>query len=115
MSGLSSYCAGLAAEDRVAEMYARNGFEIVARRWRKSSGEIDLIARHGEKFYFVEVKKGRDFASALSRISQRQLARIISAAQEFFSLSGLSLDTECRFDAALSDAQGHIKIIPQIV
>jgi putative endonuclease len=114
MSGLSSYCAGLAAEDRVAEMYVRNGFEIVARRWRKSSGEIDVIARHGQKFYFVEVKKGRDFATAISRISQRQLDRIKTAALEFFKESGLSIDTECRFDAALSDAQGHIRVVPQI-
>jgi putative endonuclease len=114
MSGLTSYCAGLAAEDQVADMYARNGFEIVARRWRKSAGEIDLIARHEQKFYFVEVKKGRDFATAVARISEQQLERIQTAALEFLCQSGLSMDTECRFDAALADAQGRIKVIPQI-
>lgn len=114
MSGLSSYCSGKAAEDRVAEMYERNGFEIVARRWRRSAGEIDLIARHDRKFYFVEVKQSRDWASAIARISERQIARIQAAALEFLAQSGLGLDTDCRFDAALSDRQGRIKVIPQI-
>ena len=112
--GRRAYLSGQAAEDRVAELYQRNGFDIVARRWRRSGGEIDLIARHGQKFYFVEVKKGRDFATAVARISARQLARIQAAAVEFLALSGLSIDTDCRFDAALSDAQGRIKVIPQI-
>lgn len=114
MSGLTNYCAGLAAEEQVADMYTRNGFEIVARRWRQTSGEIDLIARHKQKYYFVEVKKGRDFATAIGRISEHQLARIQSAALEFFAQAGLSIDTECRFDAALADAKGRIKIVPQI-
>lgn len=115
MSGLASYCAGQAAEDRVAELYERNGFEIVARRWRRRSGEIDLIARHGRKLYFIEVKTSRDWAAAIARISQRQLARIQAAATEFLAHSGLGLDTDCRFDAALSDRFGRIKVVPQIV
>jgi putative endonuclease len=114
MSGLSSYCAGKAAEDRVAELYERNGFEIVARRWRRRSGEIDLIARHGRKLYFIEVKKSRDWASAIARISQAQLDRIRMAATEFLAQDGYGLETECRFDAALSDRHGRIKVIPQI-
>ena len=114
MSGMASYCAGRAAEDRVADLYERNGFEIVARRWRRRSGEIDLVARHGGKYYFIEVKKSRDWASALARISVRQLARIQSAAAEFLAQTPLGQDTECRFDAALFDRFGRIKVIPQI-
>ena len=114
MSGLTSYCAGKAAEDRVAELYERNGFEIIARRWRRSAGEIDLIARHDRKFYFIEVKKSRDWATAIARISEKQVARIQAAATEFLAQTGLGLDTECRFDAALSDRFGRIKVIPQI-
>ena len=115
MSGLSSYCAGKAAEDRVAELYERNGFEIVARRWRRSAGEIDLIARHDRKYYFIEVKKSRDWASAIARISEKQIARIQAAAAEFLGQTGLGPDTDCRFDAALADQFGRIKIVPQII
>jgi putative endonuclease len=34
----------------------RNGFDILARRYRSRSGELDLIAFEGETLVFIEVK-----------------------------------------------------------
>lgn len=62
MNGSTSYHAGLAAEDIVAQDYARRDHGIAARRWRGKSGEIDLIAREGDTVVFVEVKKSHSFA-----------------------------------------------------
>lgn len=109
MSGCTNYAAGLSAEDRVAEDYARRGFTVAARRWRSPAGEIDLVARDGDALVFVEVKKSRDFARAAARLTRRQTERIMASALAFLAGEGRSLDTEMRFDLAMVDGAGRIK------
>ncbi len=111
MSGAVSYLAGLAAEDQVAAEYSRRGHEICQHRWRGRGGEIDLIVRDGDGFIFVEVKKARDFASAVERLTQRQLKRIYTAAAEFLGQTPNGLDTLARIDVALVDSVGRIQIV----
>jgi len=64
MSGSTSYHAGFAAEEIVADHYWRNGRSVLARRWRGKGGELDLITRDGDDIVFVEVKKSSSFAKA---------------------------------------------------
>ncbi len=111
MSGAVSYYAGLAAEDQVATDYCRRGFQTCQQRWRGKGGEIDLIARDGDGFIFIEVKKSRDFVRAVERITQRQLQRISNAATEFLGQMPNGLDTPARIDVALVNANGEIQII----
>jgi putative endonuclease len=47
---------GRYGEDRAAIYLQDHGYEIIERNWRSRSGEIDLIARHKDRFVFVEVK-----------------------------------------------------------
>lgn len=109
--GRVSYHAGLAAEEGVAAQYTRRGYGVLAQRWRGRSGEIDLILRDGDGIIVVEVKKGRDFGSALGRITRAQIARITGAVTEFVdTLPGGAL-TEVRFDVALVDGGGQIEIL----
>lgn len=111
MTGLKSYLTGLSAEDAVVRKYQRSGFAIVAQRFQSAEGEIDVIARHGEKYYFVEVKQSKTFARALDHLLPRQIERIRNAALCFLQKSEIPLETEMRFDAALVDGQGQIKVI----
>ncbi|MCL4676037.1 MAG: YraN family protein [Pararhodobacter sp.] len=111
MSGAVSYHAGLSAEGQVAREYERRGMPVAAHRWRGTGGEIDLIARDGEGYVFVEVKKSRDHARAAERLNTRQIARLFDAASEFLGLCKTGLDTLARFDVALIDAQGRIEIV----
>lgn len=111
MSGVISYHSGLAAEHQVAADYSRRGYELCQQRWRGKGGEIDLIARDGDGFIFIEVKKSRDFARAVERLSQRQLQRIHNAANEFIGQMPLGLDTPARIDVALVNSVGQIEII----
>jgi len=111
MSGAVSYYAGLAAEDQVAADYDRRGHEMCQHRWRGKGGEIDLIARDGDGYIFVEVKKSRDFVRAVERLTQRQLQRIYDAATEFLGQTVNGLDTPARIDVALVNAAGQIQII----
>ena len=109
MSGITSYAAGLSAEDCVARDYARRGLTVAARRWRSPAGEIDLVARDGDTLVFVEVKQSRDFARAAARLTRRQMERITTSALAFLAGEGRSLDTEMRFDLAMVDAAGRVE------
>jgi len=111
MSGSTSYHAGLAAEDQVADFYRRSGCDVTHRRWRGQGGEIDLVARDGDNVVFVEVKKSRDFARAAESLSLRQMKRIWAAASEFLAGEPRGQLTPSRFDVALVDAQGRIDVI----
>ena len=111
MTGSVGYHAGLAAEDVVAMDYTRRNHGIAARRWRGRAGEIDLIARDGDTVVFVEVKKSRSFASAVTRLSRRQMDRICASAGEFLASEPRGQLTDVRFDLALVNAVGAVSVI----
>jgi len=111
MSGAASYHAGQAAEEAVARQYERAGATVVARRWRSAAGEIDLIARDGETVIFIEVKQSRSHDRAATHLSGRQMDRIYTSAAIFLGDQPNGLDTDCRFDVALVDETGAIRII----
>lgn len=111
MSGARSYYAGLAAEDQVARLYSQSGRDVCARRWRGSGGEIDLIARDGAEVIFIEVKQSATHAQAAEHLSPRQIARIYASASEFLAGEPAGQMTESRFDVALVNAAGQIKIL----
>ena len=109
--GQSAHHAGLAAEGQVLRHYLRAGLSIVARRWRGQGGEIDLIAREGDRYVFIEVKAGRDLAGAAARLSLRQMHRLAAAAEEFLGGVAGGLGNDLRFDVALVDRQGRVDIM----
>jgi putative endonuclease len=77
------------------------GWRVVARDWRCSSGEIDILAQRGGVLAIIEVKSRGEIADAATALSPRQRRRIGRAAQAFLlsrpDLAGLSL----RFDLML--------------
>lgn len=109
--GAINYHAGLGAEAQVAEHFLRGGLGIRERRWRGPGGEIDLILDDGDRLVFVEVKKGRDHASALARVSGRQLSRIRKSAEAYAARLPTGSLTEIRIDIALVDATGRIEVL----
>ncbi len=111
MSGARSYYAGLAAEESVAQSYVRSGMSMAARRWRGKSGEIDMIVRDGATVIFIEVKQSRTHAEAALHLTPRQFQRIYLAAEEFIGDEPLGSLTDVRFDVALVDGTGAIKIL----
>jgi putative endonuclease len=111
VSGATSYHAGLCAEEIAERAYERAGQEIVARRWRGQSGEIDLVVKDGARRIFVEVKKSRSFSRAAERLSKTQMARIYGAASEYIGQCSEGQNTEVRFDLALVDRSGAVQVI----
>lgn len=111
MRGKTSYYVGLAAEEIVAQHYARGGQPVLANRWRGSRGEIDLVAQNGDGVIFIEVKKSRSHARAASHLTRRQMDRIYQAGSEFLATQPRGQLTDVRFDLALVDDTGRVDVI----
>lgn len=114
ITGKRSYLTGLAAEAGVVRHYLQAGLSIVARRWRGTLGEIDLIARAPDGYVFIEVKAARTLTQAAARLDPGQARRLAATAEEFLGRAAGRLDVPMRFDLALVDAQGRIDIHPNI-
>jgi putative endonuclease len=111
MSGITSYHAGLCAEDAVARDYVRRGRSVVQRRWRGKGGEIDLILADGDGLIFVEVKKSCSHGRAAQSLSRRQMDRISMAASEFLGTQPRGQLTDVQFDLATVNDVGEIAIL----
>ncbi len=111
IKGALAFRAGWAAEESVARLYEDAGLPIVARRWRGKGGEMDLIARNGAGFVFIEVKASQSHDAAAYHLSPRQITRLFAAASEFVAQMPLGSMTEMRFDVALVDAIGRVEIL----
>ena len=109
--GRMAYLAGLAAEDSVAAEYRGRGYVLLETRWRGKRGEIDLIFADGDGVVCVEVKKSRDFETALSHIRPAQAQRLFATADEYVGTLPMGSLTDIRFDVALMDAQGQVSIL----
>jgi len=109
--GSTAYHAGLAAEDTVAQVYARKGQATLAKRWRGSAGEIDLIVQNGDGVIFVEVKKSKSHGRAALRVSPTQMQRIYGTGAEFLETMPNGQLTDARIDVALVDDIGRVDVI----
>ena len=90
---------GEIGENLACDELERRGYAIVARRYRRRGGEIDIIASDGPTVVFVEVKTraGSDFGSGAEAVSWLKRRRIVSVANEFLVRERLT-DRPCRFD-----------------
>ena len=107
----ANYHAGQAAEESVAREYEKRGMTVAHRRWRGQGGEVDLIVRRGDEVIFVEVKKSRSFARAADRLGRRQMDRLCAAASEFIAGEPRGQLTDVRFDLAMVDGLGAVRVI----
>ena len=110
-TGKHAYLDGLAAEQQVAAHYQNCGYQLKHTRWRGTGGEIDLILFHSRVWVFVEVKRGRDHASAASRLSRGQIQMMFQIAEEFCEAFAQGQLCEMRFDLALVNAEAGVEIL----
>jgi len=90
---------GKTGEDLACRELERRGYAIVARRYRRRGGELDIIARDGPTLVFVEVKArdGRAFGEAGEAVTGFKRRRITRLALDYMMRHHLS-DCPCRFD-----------------
>lgn len=84
-----------------AENYLREkGYKILETNFRNRSGEIDIIAKDGEYFCFIEVKyrTTNDYGNPLEAVDFRKQNQIRKLAMYYLMKNKLSEWTPCRFD-----------------
>jgi putative endonuclease len=103
---------GKTGEDLACAELERRGYAIVARRYRRRSGELDIIARDGRTLVFVEVKarRGRTFGEAAEAVTGYKQRRIAKVALDFVSRHHLH-DCPCRFDVVSIHVDGDRTVI----
>ena len=96
---LGRIALGRMGEDLACRELERRGYAIVARRYRRRNGELDIIARDGDTTVFVEVKsrRGRAFGRAAEAVDFRKRRRIARLAKGYVIRHRLT-DRPCRFD-----------------
>jgi putative endonuclease len=103
---------GKLGEDLACAELGRQGYAILARRYRTRFGEIDIVARDAESIVFVEVKtrRGRAFGDGAEAVTATKQRRIAQMAVDFLMRHRLQ-DSPCRFDVvAVAFEQGHPRI-----
>src|SRR5438132_13517545 len=72
---------GKSGEDLACRELERRGYAVIARRYRRRGGEIDIIARDGPTLVFVEVKAREthafgEAAEAVTIIKRRRMVHL---------------------------------------
>ncbi len=108
---------GEQGEALAAAYLEREGYVIEQRGYRCPAGEIDLVARRGALYVFVEVKtrRSRRFGLPEESITPRKQAHLIAAAQTYLQAHGVD-SAPWRIDAVAVelDPAGRVSEIRQI-
>src|ERR1700704_3520272 len=90
---------GKTGEDLACQELERRGYAIVARRYRRRGGELDIIARDGKTMVFVEVKarEGHAFGEASEAVTAHKRLKITRLALDYLMRHHLT-NCPCRFD-----------------
>ncbi len=86
-------------EELACQELVRQGYSILARRYRTRLGEIDIVAREGDTLVFVEVKTRTDVrhGSPLAAVSWDKQRRLTRMALDYLARSRTG-GAPCRFD-----------------
>ena len=90
---------GRRGESLAARLLSELGLEILARNYSCAAGEIDIVARDGERLCFVEVKTRRRAISSrpADAVGREKRRRVIRAAHRYLREIGWP-DIVYRFD-----------------
>lgn len=91
---------GRVGEQAAAEYLERTGMRILARNWRCSAGEIDIVAAERRVFVVCEVKtrSGTRYGTPLEAITRAKQRRLRHLAVCWLGAHGVLFD-EVRIDA----------------
>lgn len=86
------------------------GYEILERNWRSPLGEIDLVARSGDEYVFVEVKtrRGQAMGSPEEGLTPRKSKKILDLAQAYLAERELEVDWRIDLVAVEIDRSGKL-------
>lgn len=103
---------GQRGEDIGAAYLERQGYVILARNWRCSLGELDIVAREGETLVCVEVRarRGDRLGTPEESITPAKQAKLVELAQTYIQETGQT-DQDWRIDVMAIEVgpRGEVK------
>jgi putative endonuclease len=90
---------GKIGEDLACLELKRRGYAILARRYRRRGGELDIVAKDGSTIVFVEVKARESdiFGRGVEAVTATKRRRIVRIALDYLARHGMT-ESPCRFD-----------------
>ena len=81
---------GVEGENLACAELERRGYAILARRYKTSHGELDIVARDGDYLVFVEVKArdGSSFGEGEEAVTAQKQQRIVWMATDYLARRG---------------------------
>ena len=106
---------GRRGEELAARHLAAKGYEIVARNWRCSAGELDLVARDGECLVMVEVRtrRGEELGSPEESLTAAKQARLVTLGEAYVQEQDWVGDWRIDVVAVEMDRSGHLLRVDQ--
>ena len=107
---------GAWGESVAAHHLEAKGYQVVARNWRCRHGEIDLVARTGSEWVFVEVKtrRGREMGSPEEALTPYKSKKLMQLAQIYLAEHDLDVDWRIDLVAVELDHSGKLLRCEQI-
>jgi len=95
----SQVALGKFGEDLACRVLRRQGYAIVARRYRTRAGELDIVAEDGGTLVFVEVKlrRGDRWGTGADAVTRDKRRRLVRMAEEYLARARVA-GRACRFD-----------------
>jgi len=92
-------------EQAAAAHLIRQGYELIARKWRGPGGELDLVMRDGDALVLVEVRTRRSDTARIAEesVGRAKQARLIALAYAYLEAADAPADTLWRIDVVTLD------------
>ena len=99
---------GWFGEELACAELEKRGYVVMTRRYRTKWGELDIVARHGEYYAFIEVKArgGGGFGDPEEAVTLQKQQRVVWMATHYLVRHGL-LNVACRFDVVGINTETH--------
>ena len=103
---------GKTGEDLACRELERRGYAILARRYRRRGGEVDIIARDGPTLVFVEVKArdGDGFGDPAEAVTGLKQLRMTRLATDYIMREHIA-ECPCRFDVVSIQFDGGRPVV----
>ena len=102
---------GVESERSVAFFLRAGGYDVLGRRARERSAEVDLIVVRDDTVAFVEVKARRNGWDGLEAVGRAKQKRLSRAANEWLARNAQYASHTIRFDVALVSRDASIEYL----
>lgn len=105
-------------EGVAAEHVRQRGYHILARKWRRRGGELDLVALDGQTLVFLEVRtrSSRNFGTAEESVDGRKQRQVRKMAACFLHKGGTGAFrySDIRFDVVVVEVDRDTRVLHSI-